>query len=194
MQTSTARKRYDEHESLRPASSPSIKKTRTVKKKRPSLHSRTLNSSKTMPSVVRRGNIVFVMENKSAQYRLPRALIISTLLVFVCAMIIVLTHAQLTNVERQIAITRQQILEVQESTTALSTQIGVRYSLDEIAFIAFTELGMTPPDSSQIVDINVPPLSHVVLGTSDNLLASDSHFWSDMRIFIGGILDRIFGG
>jgi len=195
MQTSAARKRYEDYEpSYTRAAARSAPPKRKVKKKKPSLRSRTLNSSKTMPSVVRRGNIVFVMENKSAQYRLPGALIVSTLLVFICAMVIVLTHAQLTNVDRQIASARRDIQEVRDSSTAISTQIGVRYSLDEIAYIAFTEFNMTPPDPAQIIDIDVPRLSHVVLSTSDNLLSHDSYFWSDMRIFIAGILDRIFGG
>ena len=58
---------------------------------------------------------------------------------------------------------RNELAAQRDANDSLRTEITQRYSLDEIAKIASGRLGMNKPDASQIVYINVPKQSHVML-------------------------------
>ena len=165
-----------------------------TRKKHPT-YSRVTKNSKAMPQILKRGNIFFIVENEQGQYRMPRNLIISLFVIFACALAIVLTHAQITGMERQIAQERIRLHLLDEYNRNLESQIGGNYTLEEIEYIAIMRLGMTPPDPSQIIEINVPRQSHVEFNRSEHTLSGrENYFWLDIRNFISGALDRIFGG
>ena len=164
------------------------------KRKRHQMYSRILKGSRSMPSIFKRGNIFFVVENERGQYRLPRNLILSMVVVFICALSIVITHAQVNGVAQQVAGSNRQLINLQYENLALGTQIGVHYTSDQIQYIAFTQLGMNFPDASQIIEINVPRRSHVILNTSEDVLPRENYFWLDLRNFAASIFDRVFGG
>jgi len=214
MQSSNARKHYSEdnpktrrrdfsrnpapeHRPL-PKSRPNDKNKKgrpsSRKKKKAPRYDRVLKGSKNMPSIFRRGNIYFLVENEASQYRIPRAVTITVVIVFICAMFIVLTHAQITSVERQIAQYTNELRELSSENLTLDSRLGGRYSLEEIEYIATTRLGMIHPDPSQIIEIYVPPHSNVTLNRAEHLLPRENYFWLDIRTFASELMNRIFGG
>lgn len=169
-------------------------KNSSRKKKKTNPYDRVLKGSKAMPSIFRRGNIYFLVENEASQYRIPKTLIITVALVFTCALVITLAQAQLVGMERQIARSNSAITTLTNSNTVLASQLTGRYTLEEIEEIATTQLGMIHPDSSQIIEIYVPPQCNVVLNRVEHLLPRENYFWTDIRTFVSGLFNRFFGG
>jgi len=210
MQSSNARKHYSESDpnprrrdfsrnptpERRSSPKPNNKKGRPLprKKKKAPKYDRVLKGSRNMPSIFRRGNIYFLVENEASQYRIPRAVIITVIVIFICAMFIVLTHAQITSIERQIAQYTHELRELSGENLRLDSQLGGRYSLEQIEYIATTRLGMIHPDPSQIIEIYVPPHSNITLNRAEHLLPRENYFWADIRTFASGLMNRIFGG
>lgn len=161
-------------------------------KKHPT-YNRVMKGSKSMPSIFRRGNIFFIVENERSHYRFPRNLLISVAVVVICSIGIVLTHAQIAGIERQITISRNRLNAIIEQNRTAELDIGGHHTLEEIEYIAIMHLGMAPPDASQIIEINVPAQSHVEFNRNIDVLPRENYFWTDMRNFINGILDRVFG-
>jgi cell division protein FtsL len=206
MRGSTARKLHeDDHhiQSDRLASKPPAGVPERRKKKRqrrlrqqknqPSLYNQATQGSKNMPSILKRGHIYFLVENEASQYRIPKGIIVSVVLIFACAMCIVLTHAQITSMERQISRYERELQVVTDHRSTLEAQLMNRFSLERIEYLATTRLGMIHPDPSQIIEIYVPRQNVVRLNRSDELLPRENYFWNDIRTFAGGIVDRIFG-
>ena len=150
-------------------------------------------NSKNMPSILRRGNIYFLVENEASQYRMPRAIIATVILIFACALAIVLTHAQITGMERQIRQSERSLREVADHQMSLEAMLTGRYSLERIEYLATTRLGMIHPDPSQIIEIYVPRQNEVRLNRSEELLPQENYFWNDIRAFVGGLFNRLFG-
>jgi len=176
----------------RPSITPSRKTAR--KRKRPRMYDRVLKGSKNMPSVFKRGNIYFLVESEASQYRIPRNIIITIAIVFFCALVSVLTHAQITAIDTQITQANRDIRALTNERRVHETRLIGRYSIEEIEFYAFMRLGMSHPDPSQIIEINVPAQDSVVLNREEALLPRQNYFWLDIRRFISGSFNRIFGG
>ena len=68
------------------------------------------------------------------------------------------------------------------------------YSLEEIERMALERLGMARPDPSQIIYINVPPISHVVFNPDADILPRSTSFWEEMGTYLQGLINRVFGG
>jgi len=168
-----------------------IRKKQTKKNE---VYAQIANRASNMPEITKEGNNYYIYENEKSRYRIPLGLIISVVIVFACALAIALTHAQITNVERQITQTNRDLVRQREQNDALRTQIGGRYTIDEVEYIALMHLGMSYPDPSQIIEINVPPRSHVRLNTVENILPQENYFWLDLRNFVTGLLNRAIGG
>ena len=149
---------------------------------------------KNMPHVTKKGNVFYVLDNTKGQYKIPRPLIISIAIIFICAIVSVSTQVYLSSMERQISNANAQLVRIGESNQALLSQIGVHYTDDRIEEIAITQLGMIFPDQSQIIEIYVPRISNVEFNTDQHFLPTENYFWRDIRTFLGGMLDRIFGG
>jgi len=170
-----------------------MRKTSRIRKKS-KMYDRVLKGSKNMPSVFRRGNIYFLVESEASQYRIPRNIIITIAIIFICALASVLTHAQITGVNTQITQANRDIRALSNERLVHETRLMGRYSIEEIEFYAFMRLGMSHPDPSQIIEINVPAQDSVVLNREEALLPRQNYFWLDIRRFISGLFDRIFGG
>jgi len=147
-----------------------------------------------MPQVTKKGNIFYVLDTARGQYRMPRPLIISIAIIFLCAIVSVATQVYIASIERQVSSANNQLVRIEESNEALESQIGVHYTDDRIEEIAITQLGMIFPDQSQIIEIYVPRISHVEFNTAQHFIPSENYFWRDIRTFINGMLDRVFGG
>jgi len=164
------------------------------KKKKAPMYERVMKGSRNMPSILKRGHIYFLVENEASQYRMPKTVITTVIIVFICAMAIILTHAQITGVERQILQYNRELRELEDENMSRTFQLSNRYSLEQIEYIAITKLGMIHPDPSQIIEIYVPPHNNVRLNRAEHLLPSENYFWRDIRTFMNGLLNRIFGG
>lgn len=166
------------------------------RRKKHATYTRVMKGSKSMPDVYKRdnSNIWFVVENERGHYRLPRNVLVSLVVIFVCAIGVILTNAQLAGVERQITQSRNRLNAIVEYNRTIEAQIGGHFTLEEIEYIAIMHLGMTPPDASQIIEINVPAQSHVEFNRNADLLPRENYFWLDIRSFASGVMDRIFGG
>ena len=147
-----------------------------------------------MPHVTKKGNVFYVLDTARGQYKMPRPLIISIVVIFVCAIVSVATQVHISSIERQISNANTRLVRIEESNGALESQIGVHYTDDRIEEIAITQLGMIFPDQSQIIEIYVPRISNVEFNTAQHFLPSENYFWRDIRTFINGMLDRVFGG
>jgi len=172
--------------------SPSKKKKRNPAKKNQT-YARIKSSSKNMPGVFKRGNVFFVVE-RGQQYRPSKNLLISLAVIFCCALMVVLAHAQITGVETQILQANRQLRSISDENFALETQMRRHYTTDQIEYIAFMRLGMTHPDPAQIIEINVPRQNHVMFNTAEEILPQENYFWPGLRMFFSGILDRLIGG
>ena len=170
------------------------KPKRRRRKKATDDYTRVRKGSKNMPSIFRRGNIFFIVESERGQYRLPRPVLITIVMVFICAIIAVATQVQIASMERQIGIANRQVDNLQTANATLVSQIGMYYTLDEIEYFAISRLGMIHPDPSQVIEIYVPRQNNVELNASAHLLPSQDDVWGDVRTFLNGILDRMFGG
>lgn len=162
-------------------------------KKSAPVQKQVANGSKNMPSILRRGNIYFLVENSAGQYRMPIAYTVTVALVFACALMIILTQAYLAGMERQIRQYEQALRAADDDNDRLTAALSRRYSLEEIEYLATTQLGMIHPDPSQIIEIYVPLQNHVTLNRSADLLPQENYFWNDIRTFVGGLFNRFFG-
>ena len=177
------------------------RKTEPIKKKKPKrkrknheMYTRVMKGSKSMPSVYRRENIFFLVENERGHYRLPRNAVISILMAFVCVIGVLLTNAQINGVERQIVVARRQLNAMNEDNRNTEGRIHNHFTIEEVEYLAIMHLGMAPPDASQIIEINVPAQSHVEFNRAPEILPRENYFWADIRQFAGGLMDRVFGG
>jgi cell division protein FtsL len=103
-------------------------------------------------------------------------------------------HAQLTRVQREINATQRQIRAQQQENDATRSMLDERYTSAEIEHIAINYLGMTLPDASQIIHINVPRRGAVLLNHDEHIEEPTNHFWEAIRGFFTGISSSIFGG
>jgi len=152
-----------------------------------------IRDNKHTPSVYRRGRIYFLILNARGQYHIPKRLIVTVLIVFICAMMVVLTHAQITGIERQLAQHNRDYRALNAEHRILESSMAGRYTVEEIEYYAFTRLGMTHPDPSQIIEINVPRQTDVRMNREETLLPSENYFWLDIRNFASGLINRVFG-
>jgi len=119
---------------------------------------------------------------------------VSLAIIFACALLMVFSVAQNSGIETQIRLANRDTHRYQDTNNAMRTQLGGRYTLEEIEYIAFHYLGMSHPDPSQIIEINVPRQSHVVLNTAGNTQQQNNSFFRDIREFLGSVANTIFGG
>ena len=164
---------------------------RQNKRKSQSLTYRKIrNKSKHMPEVKQQGNTIYVYSNKRSYTRLPLGIVISLVIVFAYAMFSVLTQAQITSLEREIAQGNSQTLAYQENSAVIRSQLTDRYTLSEVEYIAMMYLGMAHPDPSQIIEISVPRQSHVVLNPDSNTTQpTENYFWQNIRRFVSGLFN-----
>jgi cell division protein FtsB len=104
---------------------------------------------------------ILVSNNKA--YRISPFTIVTLIIFFVGSLGIALSFAVTADIRNQINTVRREIQEQKEANTALRAESTQRLTLDEVMREATGRLGMNKPDHSQIIYINVPKQSHVVL-------------------------------
>jgi len=202
MPSSTARQQYSNRNTHQPTNRRrEIAKIRnskppkpTPRKKPPQQPDEFARLRQDMPKITKKGNVYYVLDSPRGQYKMPRPLIVSIVVIFLCAIISVASQVYLSSIERQVATATTRLLRLEEANDALESQIGVHYTDDRIEEIAITQLGMIFPDQSQIIEIYVPRISTVEFNTNQQFLPSENYFWRDIGTFINGMLDRVFGG
>jgi len=143
---------------------------------------------------LRRGDQVHKVDATPRRFPFSAPMVFTVLLIFVGALGSAVASAHMANTRRELVLARQQRDAALDANRTLQSQIPIPFTLDEIEQIAQERLGMARPDPMQIIYINVPPVSHVVLNPDAGILPRDSSFWEEMRIFVTDILNRVFGG
>ena len=145
--------------------------------------------------IKKRGNVFFIVNReKTRQFKNSWRMIFTLVLILTGGLASALAANQIGSMERQIVNSREQLRTQRETNTAISRQLEVHYTLDEIEARA-RQLGMDMPTSSQVFEINVPRLGYTIMNTSDYLfLPTQNYFLRDIWAFITGIFSRIFGG
>jgi len=120
--------------------------------------------------------------------RIPWRLVIAFLVVFLGAMGSAYSRARIHYVTMQMEQTRQQLASQQIRNHNLETQLTRNYSRDEIERRA-AELGMAPPDPSQVIYFYVPHVSGVMMPTYTPAEAAptENYFWQEIVGFFRGI-------
>ena len=141
-------------------------------------------------TVRKRGNVYFMFHK--TQSRVPWRLIIALLIVFIGAIGSAFSYAQIHSVQREITRSRQALSDQQVANTFLDAMVIERYTHNEIERRAH-ELGLRPPDPSQIIYFHVPRQSGVSVSIGDSLPPPENYFWQGIVSFFQGIRERIFG-
>jgi cell division protein FtsB len=106
-----------------------------------------------------------------------------------------LTYAVIYDVQVKITQTTRAYNAQREENAALRAQLGERYSLAEVERIAREELNMSEPDASQIIHIQVPKESYVVLNDGDEVTEdTENYFWEGLASYISDLFNRLMGG
>jgi cell division protein FtsL len=121
-------------------------------------------------------------------------MVFTVILIFLGALSGAVASAHMANTRRELVQARQALTAQLEANSMLQSRMPQPYTLAEIERIATERLDMAKPDPAQIIYINVPPISHVVLNPELYIPPKDQSFWEEMRIFVVAILDRVFGG
>ena len=103
-------------------------------------------------------------------------------------------HAHVTSLESQINIARNDLQQAQVDVFTLEARLDERYDVLEVQWIAIDRLGMSFPDPSQIIEINVPRQGGTTLNTIMREEPLENYLWNDITSFFRGIFETVFGG
>jgi cell division protein FtsL len=143
---------------------------------------------------MKRGDTIHRINPQNRRLALSTPILFTILLIFIGALSSAAASAHMTNTRREVSLMRQTLNNQLDANRILAGQLPQPYTLEEIERMAYERFGMARPDPSQIIYINVPPVSHVVFNTDVNLLPRSTTFWEEMRAFLIGIFNRVFGG
>ena len=120
--------------------------------------------------------------------------IVSILIVVLCSISLILFNVQMDAINTELVRTKQNFVAISNTNIALEAQITERHTLEEIEAFARLHLGMIMPDAAQIIEINVPRQSTVVLNMDETLIITENYFLQEIRQFFVDLRDRLFGG
>ncbi|MCL2499659.1 MAG: cell division protein FtsL [Defluviitaleaceae bacterium] len=143
---------------------------------------------------LKKGDQVHKVDARKPRFHLSPVLVFTVIIMFVGALGSAAAAALMANTRQELAFERQRLNAQLDANRILAGQIIHPFTLEEIEREAQERLGMARPDPSQIIYINVPPVSHVVFNPEADILPRDSTFWEEMRAFLQGLINRIFGG
>jgi len=104
--------------------------------------------------------------------------VFTLLVIFVGAIFVTISSAMIGDINVKINDKRAKLQNQREVNAALRAQSTQKYTLEEVERLARENLGMNKPDPSQIIYINVPKQSYVVI-SDDIISAEDSISWWD---------------
>lgn len=143
---------------------------------------------------LKRGDQIHIIDEKNKLFAPSAPLIITFVFIFFGLLSTGVAAAQVVNTQRELVRANQRLTIQQDANRALASQMPQPFTLDEIEQIAQERLGMSRPDPSQIIYINVPPVGGVVFNPDAHILPPDATFWEEITHFWSEILNRIFGG
>jgi len=152
---------------------------------------RTSTPIKTIPNATirKRGNVYYIF-NKTSR-RIPWRVIIALIIVFIVAIGSAFSFAQIHSVQQEISASNQTLARQRVINSDLEAQITRNYTREEIETMA-SELGMGPPDPSQIIYFHVPHHSGVMLSTYTPQQPNETEtgFWQSIVDFFSGIFSN----
>jgi cell division protein FtsL len=117
-------------------------------------------------------------------YRISPYTFITLFIIFMGILGIAFTYAFTDETRRQITQVHRERQEQNETNIALRTEMAQRYTLDEVAKLAGERMGMNTPDSSQVIYIEVPKQSYIVLNQNTEDEADEiNYFWQGIVSF-----------
>jgi cell division protein FtsL len=143
---------------------------------------------------LKRGDTVHRIDAQRKRFAPGPVLVFSFIIIFIGSLSSAVAAAYMTDMQREVFTKRQQLEAQLDQNRILAGQIPQSYTLEEIERIAGERLGMAKPDPSQIIYINVPPVSHVFFNPEADVLPPSTSFWEEMGIFLQGLINRVFGG
>ena len=147
-----------------------------------------------MPTIRIRDDARFIIYMSQFKDFFSWQLVVSLIIILMGGIGSLTIHAHVTSLESQINIARNALQQAQVDVFTLEFQLDERYSDTEILWIATDRLGMTFPDPSQIIEINVPRQGGATLNTIMREEPVENYLWYDITSFFRGIIDTVFGG
>ncbi|MCL1883633.1 MAG: hypothetical protein FWF81_07785 [Defluviitaleaceae bacterium] len=102
-------------------------------------------------------------------------------------------QARNTNLGREIILAERELQTYANANFGLNSELQELYTSYEIERIARERLGMSHPDASQVININVPRVGSVTLNVDEHALPQQNYFWNNVSNFLSGLLGQIFG-
>ena len=147
-----------------------------------------------MPTIRIRDDARFIIYMSQFKDFFSWQLVVSLIIILMGGIGSLTIHAHVTSLESQINIARNDLQQAQVDVFTLEFQLDERYSDTEILWVATDRLGMTFPDPSQIIEINVPRQGGATLNTIMREEPVENYLWNDITYFFRGIIDTVFGG
>ena len=147
-----------------------------------------------MPAIRERRGTRFIIYGKQLAQFISWQLIATLFLILMGAIGSLAIHAHVTNTALSIDQARIELVRLQGETFTYRSLLRDQYTIDQIERIAIERLGMAHPDPAQIIDIYVPLQRTIRLNMDDGALPAENFLWEEIRSFLTGVIDRIFGG
>jgi len=125
--------------------------------------------------------------------RSPLKMIFTIILILAGGIGIVLSNAVIYDTQVETNQLRRELAAQRENNAAVRTEITQRYTLNEVERIAKEKLDMNKPDASQIIYINVPKQSHVVLNDEDGFEETGYNLISSITELVRDTVKRFTG-
>ena len=149
---------------------------------------------RNIPRIRIRGDARFIIYVNQLRDIFSWQLIVSLFLVLIGGLGTLAIHVQVAGVENEIFQARSSLQQAQIDIFTLESLLDERYTDFEIEWIAIERLGMNFPDPSQIIEIEVPRQGGITLNTIMHEPPPENYLAVELRHFLAGILNRIFGG
>ena len=147
-----------------------------------------------MPTIRIRDDARFIIYMNQFKDFFSWQMVVSLIIILMGGIGSLTIHAHVTSLESQINIARNDLSHAQQDVFSLEFQLDERYSDAEIQWIAIERLGMTFPDPSQVIEINVPRQGGATLNIVMREEPIENYLWMDITSFFRGIIDTVFGG
>ena len=147
-----------------------------------------------MPTIRIRDDARFIIYVNQFKDFFSWQMVVSLVIILLGGLGMLTIHAHVTSLESQINIARNNLTQAQVDVFTLESRLDQRYSDTEIQWIAIERLGMSFPDPTQIIEINVPRLGGATLNTIMREEPVENYLWIDITSFFRGIIETVFGG
>ncbi|MCL2197902.1 MAG: hypothetical protein FWB80_03160 [Defluviitaleaceae bacterium] len=137
---------------------------------------------------------VYIVSREALQSFPWKKLAFTFFVILICGVGSAAFQARNTNIQTEINRLDRELRTINADNFALESRLQDRSTFAEIERIATERLGMSFPDASQVRNIYVPRVGGVTLNTADYALPQHNYFWNDVREFLTGFFNQLFGG